>query len=133
MKQGLTKLVPLMLLCLPLLAIDKKDLSERYKEKYLVVLQEGLAVGVCADLPQTPAGNALDVTITDGSVDFHPQTGFSGGMTGCGELIPEPLHKGEIVFAKYTWFRPAQRRILHHYSSKSSRAPSEAGRRRLSP
>jgi hypothetical protein len=26
-------------------------------------------------------------------------------MTGCGELIPEPLHKGEIVFAKFTWFR----------------------------
>lgn len=92
-------------MCLPVFAMDKKDLSERYKGKYLVVLREGLAVGMCADLPETPPGNALDVTIAGESVEFHPQTGFSAGMTGCGELIPEPLHKGEIVFAKFTWFR----------------------------
>jgi hypothetical protein len=85
--------------------MDKKDLSERYKGKYLVVLREGLAVGMCADLPEVPLGNALDVGITGESVEFHPQTGTTAAMTGCGEIIPEPLHKGEIVLARFTWFR----------------------------
>jgi hypothetical protein len=106
MKKRHVKLTLLLLpLCLPVFATDKKDLTERYKGKYLVVLRQGLAVGMCADLAEIPLGNALDVTITGESAEFYPQTGASAGMTGCGEIIPEPLHKGEIVFAKFTWFR----------------------------
>ena len=97
--------VLLLPLCLPVFATDKKDLSERYKEKYLVVLREGLAVGTCAELPEMPSGIALDVRITGDSAGFFPQTGAGVAMTRCGEIIPEPLHKGEIVFARYTWFR----------------------------
>jgi hypothetical protein len=97
--------VLLLSLCLPVFATDKKDLTERYKGKYLVVLREGLAVGMCSDLPEIPSGNALDVTITGEAVDFYPQTSATAAMTGCGEIIPEPLHKGEIVLAKFTWFR----------------------------
>jgi len=97
--------VVLLPLCLPVFATDKKDLSERYKGKYLVVLREGLAVGMCADLPEIPLGNALDVIITGESAESHPQTGVSAGMTGCGEIIPEPLHKGEVVLVRSTWFR----------------------------
>jgi len=92
-------------LTIPLFATDKKELEEQYKGKYLVVLREGLAVGVCADLEGVPRGNALDVAIAGESVEFHPQAGTGTGLTGCGEIIPEPLHKGEVVFAKYTWFR----------------------------
>ncbi|MGA2078178.1 MAG: hypothetical protein ABSH52_32205 [Terriglobia bacterium] len=91
--------------CLPLFAGDKRDLAERYKGKYLLVLREGLAVGVCEGSPGVPAGNALDVKISGDSVEFGQQAGAGTGITGCGEIIPEPLHKGEIVFAKYTWFR----------------------------
>jgi hypothetical protein len=106
MKKRHVRLMVLLLpLCIPVFATDKQDLSERYKEKYLVVLREGLAVGMCADLPETPVGNALDVRITGESVEFHPQTGATAALTRCGEIIPEPLHKGEIVFAKFTWFR----------------------------
>ena len=106
MKKRHARLTVLLLpLCLPLFAMDKKDLSERYKGKYLVVLREGLAVGMCAGLPDIPSGNALDVRITGESVEFHPQTGATAAMTGCGEVIPEPLHKGEIVLARFTWFR----------------------------
>ena len=104
-KRHLRLTVLLLPLCLPVFAMDKKDLSERYKGKYLVVLREGLAVGMCADLPGVPSGNALDVRITGESVEFHPQTGATAAMTGCGEIIPEPLHKGEIVLARFTWFR----------------------------
>ena len=104
-KWGIVRTALLLLLCLPLLAADKKELEERYKGKYLLVLREGLAVGVCADLEGVPRGNALDVAITGDSVEFHPQAGAGTGITGCGEIIPEPLHKGEVVFAKYTWFR----------------------------
>jgi hypothetical protein len=104
-KRSVGFIVVLLPLCLPVFGTDKKDLAERYKGKYLVVLQEGLAVGVCADLPTVPSGIAFDVRITGESAEFSPQTGASAGMTGCGEIIPEPLHKGEIVFARYTWFR----------------------------
>jgi hypothetical protein len=104
-KRHLRLTVLLLPLCLPVFATDKKDLSERYKGKYLVVLREGLAVGMCADLPETPLGIALDVRISSESVEFQPQTGAGAGITGCGEIIPEPLHKGEIVFARFTWFR----------------------------
>jgi hypothetical protein len=92
-------------LCLPGFAVDKQDLSERYKGKYLLVLREGLAVGTCEGRPEVPSGTALDVRITGDTVEFGRQAGVGTGMTGCGEIIPEPLHKGEIVFAKYTWFR----------------------------
>jgi hypothetical protein len=106
MKKRHVILTVLMLpLCLPAFATDKKDLTERYKGKYLVVLRQGLAVGTCVDLVEIPLGNALDVTINGESVEFHPQTGASVGVTGCQEIIPEPLHRGEIVFAKFTWFR----------------------------
>jgi hypothetical protein len=60
---------------------------------------------MCADLPETPSGDVLDVRITGESVEFHPQTGATAAMTRCGEIIPEPLHKGEIILAKFTWFR----------------------------
>jgi hypothetical protein len=56
---------------------------------------------MCADLPGTPLGNALDVRIAGESVEFHPQTGTSAAVTGCAEIIPEPLHKGEIVLYRY--------------------------------
>jgi hypothetical protein len=105
MKQHLSVALLLLSFCLPVLAMDKSELSERYKGKYLLVLRDGLAVGMCADLAGVPSGIALDVRITGESVEFNPQTGASAGMTGCGEIIPEPLHKGEILFAKYTWFR----------------------------
>jgi len=101
-------IVVLLSLCLPVFAIDKKDLAERYKGKYLVVLGDGLAVGVCANLTEMPVANALEVKISSESVDFHPQGGIGSGMTGCGEIIPEALHKGEIVFARFTWFRRRQ-------------------------
>jgi hypothetical protein len=105
MKQHLILALLLLPFCLPVFAMDKSELSERYKGKYLVVLRDGLAVGMCADLPGVPPGSALDVRIVGESVAFGPQAGVGSGMTGCGEIIPEPLHKGEIVFAKYTWFR----------------------------
>jgi len=104
-KRSVKFLVLSLSFCLPLFAADKKELEERYKGKYLVVLREGLAVGVCEGLPGVPAGNALDVRISGEAVEFGQQAGAGTGITGCGEIIPEPLHKGEIVFAKYTWFR----------------------------
>ena len=62
-------------------------------------------MGMCEESPGVPAGNALDVRISGDSVEFGRQANAGTGITGCGEIIPEPLHKGEIVFAKYTWFR----------------------------
>jgi hypothetical protein len=126
-KQHLRFIVLLLPLCLPVFAMDKKDLSERYRGKYLVVLREGLAVGMCADLPETPLGNALEVRIIGESVGFYPQTGTTAAMTGCGEIIPEPLHKGEIVFARFTWFR--RLRGGYFTITVENLAPHQVGRR----
>ena len=97
--------VLLLSLCFPAVAGDKRDLTERYKGKFLLVLREGLAVGTCEGSPGVPAGNALEVRINPDSVEFGQQANAGTGITGCDEIIPEALHKGEIVFAKYTWFR----------------------------
>ena len=105
MKSRIVCIALLLPVCLPLFAADKKELEERYKGKYLLVLREGLAVGMCEGRPEVPSGTALDVRITGDTVEFGRQASVGTGMTGCGEIIPEPLHKGEIVFAKYTWFR----------------------------
>jgi hypothetical protein len=117
----------LLLLYLPAFAVDKKDLEDRYKGKYLVVLREGLAVGTCADLPEIPSGNALDVRIIGESAGYFPQTGTSAAMTGCGEIIPESLHKGEIVFARFTWFR--RLRGGYFTITVENLAPHQVGRR----
>jgi hypothetical protein len=104
-KRRIVCMAILLPVCLPLFATDKRELEERYKGKYLLVLREGLAVGVCEGRPEVPSGTALEVRITGDSVEFGAQAGAGTGITGCGEMIPEPLHKGEIVFARYTWFR----------------------------
>ena len=105
MKSRIVCIALLLPVCLPLFAADKKELEERYKGKYLLVLREGLAVGICEGRPEVPSGTGLDVRIAGDAVEFGREASLGTGMTGCGEIIPEPLHKGEIVFAKYTWFR----------------------------
>ena len=118
-------------------ASEKKDLSDRYKGKYLVALQDGLAVGICTQ-PQQVAGLAiLAVRVSADSAEFHTQTGLSA--VGCGTIAPEALHKGEILRVDHTYFRPGGRftiqvenvsvheiergqRVLEHRSFERGRA-----------
>lgn len=83
-------------------AADKnKSFTERYKGKYLLVLKEGLAFGVCEDHetdPDTKIGlPTLTVTISGDTVEYHRQTSFFEVNGGCGAINSQALHKGEVL------------------------------------
>jgi hypothetical protein len=74
---------------------EKKDLSEFYKGKYLVVMREGLPLAICS---QTRGSTAyLRVRITESGADTSKQ-GFWGSIADedCG-ATPLPAHKGEVL------------------------------------
>lgn len=113
-KQGVTIAGLLLLSLLPLIALDKKEMSERYKGKYLVVVRNGLAVGICAQHSANdtsagvnPAGlppPPLRVMISGDTADYKAYAGVGAALVGCGEVSPEPLHKGEVLRVTYDGF-----------------------------
>ncbi len=91
-------------------AVDKKDLTERYKHRYVVVVREGLAVGACAGHPGSVL--PLNVTISGDTADYKPDARFGAGLTGCGQIVPEPLHKGDVLFIHNARFHKGQLYLL---------------------
>jgi hypothetical protein len=84
-------------------ASEKKDFSERYKGKYLVVMRDGLDLAICS---QTRAQRAyLKVRVTESGVDTSKQ-GFLGVLADqdCG-ASPEPVHKGEVLKSTHAAIR----------------------------
>jgi len=82
---------------------DKKDFSESYKGKFLVVMRDGLALAICS---QRSASRAyLRVRVTESGVDTSKQ-GFFGGLADeeCG-ATPEPIHKGEVLKSSHAAVR----------------------------
>jgi len=81
-------------------AQDRKALEDQYKNKFVVVLKNGLAVGLCSERRldwTTPPSPVLTVTINGGSAEYHEQRGSSVSMSGCTVVTPEPIHKGEVL------------------------------------
>lgn len=78
----------------------KKTVEDEYRKKFIVVLRDGLAVGLCGE-PRadwtTPPKPVLTVTIDKGSAEYHEQHGSSVSMSGCTSVIPEPIRKGEVL------------------------------------
>ncbi len=92
----------------------KDDLSEGYRNKYFVVLHEGIALGVCGERPDIPPLNfrvEVEFPPTDGdakdqllmqklqesSANLHNMVRSPYDLDAdCGPL-PEPVHKGEIL------------------------------------
>lgn len=92
--------------CLPVSAKDKtgeKDFIDRYKGKFVVVLREGLAGGICAsgrgptDIHGRPLPVPFRVRIAGETAEYKTNAGFGAGLIGCGEIAPEPIHKGEVL------------------------------------
>jgi len=82
---------------------DKGASLRKYDGKYLVVLKEGLAVGICEN-HETHAGSITDGypslpnKLQDGRAEYHRETRFIAvGLSGCGAVNPQPIHKGELV------------------------------------
>jgi hypothetical protein len=97
---------------LPGLALDKKDLQAEYHKKFVVVLKDGLAVGVCAARRQAllrtgMGGNApvsMPVWITKSGATYKAGTGIGAGFSGCRELVPQSIRKGEVLAVDRTFF-----------------------------
>jgi hypothetical protein len=80
-------------------ASDKKDLSERYKDKYLVVMRDGLVLAICSEKPGATA--YFQVRVTESGVDTSKHGFLENLPEGrydpvCG-ATPEPVHKGEVL------------------------------------
>lgn len=82
----------------------EKTFLDRYRKKFVVVLREGLAVGICSSR-LGPAGNYggiafgfpyLSITVSDD--EAKPEvSGLASADTTCGTVMQEPVHKGEVL------------------------------------
>jgi hypothetical protein len=93
---------------------DKDAFSNRYKDKYLVLLKDGLAVGACQDREAVAGLHDADlptvlIKMEGGAVaEIHPDihVGFlAAGMADCGPINTEPLRRGETVHVTFAAVR----------------------------
>ena len=77
-------------------ASDKKDFAERYRDKYFVVMRDGLALAIYAEEP--PHRFYLHVRVSESGVDTSPH-GFVEHNIFSSQYgpTPEALHKGEVL------------------------------------
>ena len=81
---------------------DKKDFARRYKDKYFVVMRDGLVLAICSESPGMET--YIEVKVTDLGAEIVTK-GFLAGLRAqqCG-AAPEPVHKGEVLASsKYAW------------------------------
>ncbi len=84
----------------------KDVLKHTYDHKYLVVLREGLAVGVCARRAREGYSSSTDlpkiiVYISGNSVQLESPGKFSLLMPeNCETVAPSPIHSGQILVVK---------------------------------
>jgi hypothetical protein len=78
------------------MASDRKDFAERYKDKYFVVMRDGLALAIYAEEP--PHRFYLHVRVSESSVDTSPH-GFVEHNISSSQYAPTPeaLHRGEVL------------------------------------
>ncbi len=78
--------------------------EQHYRGKYVVVLREGLALGLCSE--RTPGWTGatkplLTNPIVNGVVNYMYQHGTflrpATDSPGCVHVVPEPFHKGEVL------------------------------------
>jgi hypothetical protein len=83
---------------------ETKELAQSYKGKFLVVMRGGLAVGTCRGYRPTPVSErippTLHVEIDGDEVEYQAQTGITTQAHGCLVIVPEPLHKGEVLYVR---------------------------------
>lgn len=87
-------------------ANDKKDLSEPYKGKYLVVMRDDLPLAICSE-KSGPQVIDFRVRITQSGTDTSDKGGVLGALRSgdvC-ETTPELAHKGELLKSKYVAVR----------------------------
>jgi hypothetical protein len=98
-RHAVAGLLFVLLFCPRASAVDRNELLGRYASKYLVVVHDGLAVGTCATRPSLVT---LIVWVRGDSAEFPPPGSLRG--KGCEEIVPERLHKGEVLSVLRAYF-----------------------------
>jgi len=86
-----------------LLAATNPALTIGYDRKYLVVLRDGRAVGLCSGEASRVMGRrpvtapALAVRIDGDKATFKEETGLVTMGTGCKSIAPSPIPRGTIL------------------------------------
>jgi hypothetical protein len=86
----------LLLISTCIMAQDKKAIEHQYKNKFVVVLKEGLEVGLCAQPQANSKDCPLLVTVANGNLSYKAEPGFEST-----NVMPEPIHKGEVLQVKW--------------------------------
>jgi len=85
----------------------KKDLSERYKGKYLVVMRDGLPLAICGENPGARA--YLRVRVTESGIDTSKHGLLENlpedSRDPCRGAAPESVHKGEVLKSSHAAVR----------------------------
>lgn len=77
------------------LASGKQDISEHYKNKYLVLMRDGLVLAIC---PEGPCSRTyLRVRVTESGVDTSKHGALEGLADLPGMFTPESVRKGEVL------------------------------------
>jgi hypothetical protein len=84
-------------------ASDKKDFAEGYKNKYLVVMRDGLDLAICSREPGHRA--YLRVRVTESGVDASKHGFLDNLPDDVCNARPEPVHKGEVLKSSHTAIR----------------------------
>ncbi|MBI3665539.1 MAG: hypothetical protein HY236_04820 [Acidobacteria bacterium] len=89
--------------------IEKEDLLSKYRDKFVVVINEGMSTGVCQGHPgrkgllgwETPTINII--VKGPGPGDIQTKS-LLLAPPGCGNITPEPTHKGEVLKVSHVAF-----------------------------
>jgi hypothetical protein len=82
---------------------NAKDLSNDYKSRFLVVMKDGLSLGVCAN--SSLRDSFLRVRITEDGVDTKPHGLLENLPDDKCNASTEPVHKGEVLRSKHAAVR----------------------------
>jgi hypothetical protein len=95
----------------PVLGFEKEDLLTRYRNKFVVVIREGLAIGVCEGHPATRGllGEQIPsatITVDGDQADMRGHDFIA--PSGCGRVTTEPVRKGEVLAVRHVAIHSGQ-------------------------
>ena len=88
-------------------SIDKEGLLSKYRDKFVVVMDDGISIGICqAHPPERAFGWAPpEVIIVIAGLQSVQTKSPLFGAPGCGPITAEPVHKEEVLKVNHAAFR----------------------------
>ena len=90
-------------------SIDKESLLSKYRDKFVVVMDDGISIGICqAHPPERAFGWAPpEVIIVIAGLQSVQTKSPLLGAPGCGPITAEPVHKEEVLKVNHAAFHGA--------------------------